>query len=107
MRQDDEYNERQYNRMLQVIERYETGRATIATLIDDLYALIRALENVSPDWRRLLVSRWAPLEEVYAMALYRREGRLSEDDREDIASALRDLRDTLKNRGPETNSRLN
>jgi hypothetical protein len=107
MRQDEGYNERQYTRILDAIGRYEKGRIGIASLIDDVYALIRALEAVPDGWRRALMEKWAILEETYAIALADRKTDLDKSDKEDVAAALQDLKKIIEERGPEAHSRMN
>ncbi|MFI5460681.1 MAG: hypothetical protein ACHRXM_35150 [Isosphaerales bacterium] len=107
MRQDEGYNERQYARILHLIERYEGGQAGIASLIDDVYALIRALEGVSDEWRRMLIAKWAVLEETYAIALADRKTEFDKSDKDDIALALQGLKKIIEERGPGAYSRTN
>ena len=73
MRQDPDYNQRQYERMLALIEMYRTGEIALPSLVSDIEALISALESVSEEWRNTLLQAWGPLEMTYAGALDRAE----------------------------------
>lgn len=107
MRETDDYNERQYKRMLQMIEAYECRQIGVATLIDNVYGLIRALEGVSDEWRSSLLRKWGPLEEVYAVSLHQGKTDLDDCDRKEIEAALADLKEALEKRGPEGGSYTN
>lgn len=100
MRESDDYNERQYKRMLQTIEAYECRQIGLLTLINNVDGLIRALEGVSDEWRSSLIGKWAPLEVVYAFALEQGKTDLDDRDRKRIEAALADLKEALEKRGP-------
>jgi hypothetical protein len=51
MREDSNYNDRQYEMMLKEIELYLKGQLALGKLVDTLDALIRSLEAISDQWR--------------------------------------------------------
>jgi hypothetical protein len=55
MREDADYNQRQYQRILDRIDLYRSGRMSLPTLIADVEGLISALEGVSHEWRNTLL----------------------------------------------------
>jgi hypothetical protein len=119
MREDPDYNQRQYERMLARIDMYRKGEISFPTLVRDLEALIFSLENVDWDWRNTLVGPWGTLEVAYAEALDKAEqefyaGRaesiswhLDAEAQRVIAETLDELERIIKNRGPESNSLVN
>lgn len=84
----DEYNQRQYKRMIALIEDYKKGRIGIRQLISDLEALIGVLENVTKNKRDLLLSHWGILEDVYAVALDKEMTELDENSQKLVADGL-------------------
>jgi len=107
MREDPNYNQRQYERMLMRIDLYRSGQISLPNLIADIEGLISALESVPQEWRNTLLGHWAPLEDAYANALYENRNALNEEERRRISEALNDLERIIKNRGPESNSFVN
>jgi hypothetical protein len=107
MREDPNYNQRQYDRTLKRIELYRNGELSLPKLIDDLRGLIWALESVSREWRNTLIGNWSPLELAYANALYEKRKTLNDEGRGNVAEALDDLERIIKSRGPESNSLIN
>lgn len=91
----DKYNQRQYKRMIALIEDYKNGHIGIQTLVGDLEALILALENVTQDHRNLLLSHWGILEDVYAVALDKGMTELDKHSRELVADALSTLQKVI------------
>jgi hypothetical protein len=96
MRQDETYNQRQYERMLQTIEAYEKGSITLGRLAINLEGLIQALENISNEQRHILLTHWGTLEDVHSIALDRSTMQRHEEDDRLITAALTALKAELK-----------
>lgn len=64
-----EYNKRQYSRMMECIESFESKKQTLQKCINDLKALIACLESPDIEIKNTLQANWAVLEEVYAVSL--------------------------------------
>jgi hypothetical protein len=86
-----EREERQLELMRERLVLYKNGELPLPRLIADLDALIEALEEVDPAWRRTLRGRWSVLEEVYAVALDRRLTRLDEEGQQLVRKAVDDI----------------
>jgi hypothetical protein len=86
-----EREERQLDLMREQLERYRNGEIRLPKLIADLDALIDALEEADPAWRRSLRERWAVFEEVYAVSLDRGVTELDEEGRGLVRRAVDDL----------------
>jgi hypothetical protein len=64
-----EYNQRQYQIMLERIDAFEKGLIDLDTLVDDLEGLLNVLEAVPSSWRQAFLSNWGVVEEARAVAL--------------------------------------
>ena len=107
MREDPNYNQRQYERMLTRIDLNRSGQISVPKLIADIEALIWALESVPDEWRSTLLASWAALVHANANALYENGNAPNEQERRRISEALNGLERVIKNRGPEINSYVN
>ena len=74
-----DYDNRQYRRMLEQIEDFESKRIDLKHLINGLESLLCVLEKPSADWKAKFRSKWGVLEEVYAVALDRKSDLTSND----------------------------
>ncbi|SRR5579883_145734 len=90
-----EYDRRQMRRMLDVIERYEHGQTGFVDLVDDLEALILALEHQSDEWRENALSQWGDLEQIRAVNLDRGTD-INERQARDIHDALQELKASVQ-----------
>jgi hypothetical protein len=90
-----EYDQRQFDRMIECIEGYEDGKLSLPTLVSSLEGLIAALENVTLPERNRLSQSWGGLEEVLAVGLD--EGRQipNVNDNELIGQTLGELRENI------------
>lgn len=83
--------------IVNALDEYERGDVGLARLVADVEGGIDALFDVSyKEWVEQLRSAWSGLEIVHAMALD--EGRsttLSDEERDDIATAVAELRSLL------------
>jgi len=95
MRQDEAYNQRQYERMLQAIEAYEKDRITFGRLTIDLEGLIQALENIPNAQRHILLTHWGTLEDVRSLALSRSTTQFDDEDNRLITATLTALKAEL------------
>jgi hypothetical protein len=107
MEQDDQYNERQYQRMLEAIDNYEKGSIGLAKLVGDLMALFRGLEAVTDQWLGSLEDAWWVLEQVYAEVHHEKRNWLSEKETEEVRKALVSLKGKIHDRGGESNRYAN
>lgn len=69
----NEYNERQYNLMLEIISDFKKEKIGIKQLILRLKSLFNALESIPETWRNSFNEEWFTLETIYALALDRQE----------------------------------
>ena len=53
--------------MLESIRRYEAQQSDLRTLVNDLEALLSALDGVSESWRDAFIEAWGDLEISYAL----------------------------------------
>lgn len=86
-----ERERRQLDLMRDRLVRYRKGELRLPALIADLDALIDALEEADPSWRRTLRERWAVFEEVYAVSLDRGATALDEEGQRLVQKAVDDL----------------
>lgn len=86
----NDYNRRQYLRMIDAIDDYEKKNSSLASLVPTLEGLIGALEGISNEQRNELLRRWGALEEVHAVNLD--EGTTEAVHSKIIAKAVQDLR---------------
>src|SRR5258706_1317508 len=96
MDKETNFNRRQYERMLEKIERFESEKIEINSLIADLEALILALRDVPDDWRHQLQSTWAVLEDTYAVAQDDGKTVFAPQDLASINSAILKLKELIK-----------
>ena len=64
-----EHNERQYRKMLEVLQRYEAGEGGLHRTIADLEALLLSLETPEETWKKSFYREWAVLEDLHASLL--------------------------------------
>ncbi len=91
------YNQRQYARILELIGSFETGKVSFDRLVRDIEALIMTMENISPDYKNILLSKWGILEEVYAVSMDQGLTEVSPEYQQTINSSLSDLCELIKN----------
>src|SRR5689334_1564097 len=61
------YNDRQYRRMLSLVEGYREGQVSLHRLCNDVEALIAALEDITKNDRDRLLSLWSPIDTADAL----------------------------------------
>jgi hypothetical protein len=64
----DDYDIRQYRRMLDCIHLFRSKEIGFGKCINNLKALIACLQSPDPELRNILQRKWAVLEEVNAVA---------------------------------------
>jgi hypothetical protein len=67
----DEFDQRQYRTMLDMLIAFERGAIRLDTLVDDLEALLNLLNNKKPSWMQGFQSAWGVLEDARAFALFK------------------------------------
>lgn len=100
MRNTDEnadYDRRQYQRMLDLIARYQEGEIVIRILVDNLDALRQALTNPSKPWIERFEHLWGVLEDAYAVMLDNKETQLNPTLERIVDQALVNLVPLIKN----------
>lgn len=86
-----DYNLRQYLLMQEAVSDFNLGKLSLPRLISQVEGLINALEGVSIEVRSSLLSRWAMLEDVFAVSLYEERDTLTAKEIEKIQVALIEL----------------
>jgi hypothetical protein len=86
-----DYDNRQYRRMLDQIQDFESKRIDLKHLINGMESLLCALEEADAGWKSEFQSKWGVLEEVYAVALDRKR-QLTEDDWKLINTAVEGMK---------------
>lgn len=87
-----DFDFRQLNLMLQIINKYKQGKIYLSWLINDIEALLNILEDCNEDWKADLRTSWFDLEQVYAYALYKEKTQLDQNDIRIIDEALLKLK---------------
>ena len=83
-----DYDERQISLMINRIRRFQNKEIHLGVLINDLEALLNALESVSVDWKSAFHEEWWDLEQVYAISLDREDESFLIENEESISSSL-------------------
>lgn len=68
-RNDFEYDQRQYKRMLDRLEDFEQQKISFERLVDDLEGLLNALEMPDARWKEQFQTYWIRMETARAVAL--------------------------------------
>lgn len=95
MNNNAEYNQRQYQRIIELIHAYEHKQISLGQLIRKLEELFESLENIPLECRQLLLSKWGVLEDVYAYALDEGRTYLEDEDIRLISNALTKIKDLV------------
>lgn len=95
-----EYDKRQYALMADHLNRFDEGVIDLSTLIAGLDTLLECLEAADRTWKDEFRIQWGKLEEVYAVALERRESVLDYNSKKLVTNAIKDLRRLLADRTP-------
>ncbi len=89
-----DYDNRQYDRMLEQIRNFESKRIDLKHLTNGLESLLCALEEADAAWKSEFQSKWGVLEEVYAVALDQKR-QLTKDDWKLIDTAIQNMKQLL------------
>lgn len=95
----NEYDFRQYRRMRERIQAFESEKISLGSLIGDLDALLDYLEATDDDWKDRFHRQWARLELVYADALDRKLEPLPAQSHTIVDDAIRTMKSLLDERG--------
>jgi hypothetical protein len=89
-----ERNQRQFQLMRRILSRIspEMSTSSLNNSIDDLDALLQALESFDVNWIDRFQKQWGILEDVNAFALDKVQTTFSDEDRKLLESALAALR---------------
>jgi hypothetical protein len=83
-----EYDQRQYQLMLEAVSAFQNGQLKIDALISNLDGLFRALEGHDEAWRKSFFEYWADLEQARAIALFRGRSALDEQETKVVFEAV-------------------
>lgn len=86
-----EYDERQYNLMIERIHEFKEGKLYLISLIGDLGGLLDVLMLPTEEWKATFRSYWWDLEVMYAVAIDREESLLDSDNQKIIVEAVENL----------------
>jgi hypothetical protein len=67
----DEFDQRQYRTMLDMLIAFERGEIRLDALVGSLEALLNLLNNKEQAWTQKFQSAWGVLEDVRAFALFK------------------------------------
>ena len=93
-----DYDQRQYRLMLQAVERFEHGKATLSELVASLEALLTVLEATEESWKDTFRYEWGTLETEYAISLDRGELVLPPESMDLVHQAVANIRRFLQER---------
>ena len=85
-----EYDARQLSLMDEKISQFRNGEIDFGVLVQDLEALLNALESADFGWKTAFHDEWFNLEQVYAVALDRGDNAVVLENEELISSTLLD-----------------
>ena len=75
-----DFDQRQYRRMLNSLNLFLAGSLSIGKLIADLEGLLKALEYLDDDWKKLYWQQWSYLEEARAISFERGDTKLNHEE---------------------------
>lgn len=101
----NEYDKRQLEIMLVKIRSFRKNALGLLNLINDLSSLLDVLECVADSWKEECKSWVWDLEEVYAVALDRKQA-LNTDDLQGVEDALNQIELLVKNKLSESREGL-
>jgi len=92
----NEYDIRQYERMLSCIERFKKGALEINNFISDLEALINCIQEPDHSWKEKFNQEWAVLEDTYSYVLSDDRTIFSNDELDLISRSVENLEALIK-----------
>ncbi|WP_353928954.1 hypothetical protein WJM97_11500 [Okeanomitos corallinicola TIOX110] len=75
---------------------FEEGKLGLDQLINALYGLLKSLQTTEEEWIDKFQSEWWTLEQVYAVALDRKETTLNSDSQNLVYETLENMKTLLK-----------
>lgn len=78
------------------ITEFEEGKLGLDQLINALYGLLKSLQTTEEEWIDKFQSEWWTLEQVYAVALDRKETTLNSDSQNLVYETLENMKTLLK-----------
>src|SRR5579862_300237 len=88
----------QYRLMLERIAAFEDGQIRIDQLVNDLEGLLNTLENPDLPWKQSFLHEWGALEDVRAVALFKREIHFNDSTTKLLQAACAQLRTLVLNK---------
>lgn len=85
------FDRRQLSIMLETIRQFRDGEINIAQLINNLESLLDVLRDIPDPWRNAFRSKWAVLEQIYAVALDEGVRFLDAKRSQEVEVALEDI----------------
>lgn len=92
----DKHDNKQYQLMKDHITEFEEGKLGLDQLINALYGLLKSLQTTEEEWIDKFQSEWWTLEQVYAVALDRKETTLNSDSQNLVYETLENMKTLLK-----------
>ncbi|OGT04882.1 MAG: hypothetical protein A2Z65_12955 [Gallionellales bacterium RIFCSPLOWO2_02_58_13] len=86
--------------MLQAIDDYQSKSLGISQLISDLEGLHNFLDHPDENWINNFYQYWMPLEEIYAVALDRKQSEFDEHSQTIIGQSLGKLKELIVSKLP-------
>lgn len=78
------------------ITEFEQGRLRLDQLINALYGLLKSLQTTEEEWIDKFQSEWWTLEQVYAVALDRKETTLNSESQNLVDETLENMKILLE-----------
>lgn len=91
-----DHDKKQYQLMKDYIAEFEEGKLKLDQLIKVLYGLTKSLQTTEEEWVDEFQSEWWTLEQVYAVALDRKETTLNLDSQNLIYETIENMKNLLK-----------
>lgn len=83
-----DYDQRQLSLILSKIEDYRLEKLELRFLIEDLMALLDALESVDENWKDSFRNMTASLDVLYSVAVYRGDSEVDDSEKKQILEKL-------------------
>lgn len=87
-----DYDRRQMNQMLGLMDRYGERKISLDALANDLEGLLNAIEFDDVSWKRKFLHHWGALEEIRAVARFRAITEFDDDIKKVLHESIEKLR---------------
>jgi hypothetical protein len=89
------YDQRQYEVMKQLVSAAKNGTLNINRFISDMESLLALLEEPNPEWKKRFRREWANIDTTYAVAASRDPYEMKDQERARIKSYLSQMESLL------------